>query len=135
MVQQRKAATPLSGVRPVASLERLVEMQRQVLSVHVSPLLRRYILSLVTATRTDPRLVLGVSPRGSLALHKGAQALAAMRGRTYAVPEDVRDIAVPVLCKRMILKEESTSRGATEEAIVTELLGSIPVPPLEEAAS
>ena len=135
MLQQRQASSPLSLVRPVVETARLVEMQRQVLTVHVSPLLRKYILRLVSATRTDPRLVLGVSPRGSLALYKGAQALAAVRGRTYAVPEDVRDIAVSVLRKRLILKEEGSAPGAAEEAILAELLGSVPVPPLEEAAS
>ncbi len=134
MLQQRRTESPLSRVHAVATLEGLVEMQRQVLGVHVSPLLRRYILNLVSATRADPRLVLGVSPRGSLALYKGAQALAAMRGRTYAVPEDVRDIVVPVLCKRMIMKEGGAAREATEDAILAELLASIPVPPLAEAA-
>ncbi len=134
MLQQRQVSSPLSAVRPVVDVARLVEMQRQILSVHVSAHLRKYILRLVSATRTDPRLVLGVSPRGSLALYKGAQALAAIRGRAYAVPEDVRDIAVPVLRKRIILKEEGGSQGSTEEAILAELLGSIPVPPLEEAA-
>jgi MoxR-like ATPase len=133
MRQQRLPTSPLSALRPVAGVEDLVEMQRLILQVHVSPLLRRYILSLVTATRGDPRLSLGVSPRGSLALYKGAQALAAIRGRSYAVPEDVRDIAVSVLSKRMILKGDAASRGATEEGLVRELLGRIPVPLAEPA--
>ncbi len=134
MLQQRRVGNPLSAVHAVATLEGLVEMQRQVLGVHVSPLLRRYILDLVTATRADPRLVLGVSPRGSLAVYKGAQALAAMRGRNYAVPEDVRDIVVPVLNKRMILREEGAARAVSSEAILAELLKAIPVPPLQDAA-
>jgi MoxR-like ATPase len=133
MRQQRLARSPLSAIRPVATVEELVEMQRLVLQMHVSPLLRSYILALVTATRADPRVSLGVSPRGSLALYKGAQALAAIRGRAYAVPEDVRDIAVPVLAKRMILKSEAASRGVTEEGLVRELLGRIPVPLMQPA--
>jgi MoxR-like ATPase len=134
MAQQRKVESPLSSLRPTATVQDLVEMQRQVLTVHVSPLLRQYILSLVGATRADTRLALGVSPRGSLALYKGAQALAAIRGRAYAVPEDVRDIATPVLIKRMILKEDASSRGITEESIVAELLEKIPVPPIGTGA-
>jgi MoxR-like ATPase len=135
MRQQRSIESPLSRVRPVVELAQLVEMQRQILGVHVSPLLRAYILTLVSSTRSDVRLALGVSPRGSLALYKGAQALASIRGRTYAVPEDVRDIAIPVLRKRMILKEDASSRGSTEEGIVQELLDKTAVPPLEAAAS
>jgi MoxR-like ATPase len=135
MRQQRSSESPLSRVTPVVDLERLIEMQRQILGVHVSPPLRSYMLSLVTATRSDARLALGVSPRGSLALYKGAQALASIRGRLFAVPEDVREIALPVLRKRMILKEDASSRGSTEEGIIQELLDATPVPPLEAAAS
>ncbi len=130
MAGQREARSPLSVIQPSVSIEDLVEMQRQVLSVHVSPLLRRYILSLVTRTRGDSKLTLGVSPRGSLALYKGAQATAAIRGRDYVVAEDIRDLAVPVLRKRMILKEDSSTRGVTEEDFVRGLLETVPVPPL-----
>ena len=131
MMQQRKSRSPLEDVRPVASIDQLREMQRSVLSVHVSEHLRAYILSLVTSTRSDPRLVLGVSPRGSLALYKGGQALAALRGRDYVTPEDVRDMALPVLQKRLILKSEPAGRGLTEETVVQELLSKTPIPPLD----
>ncbi len=130
MTAQRDARSPLESLRPVVPIEGLVAMQRQVLAVHVSPLLRRYILALVTRTREDPRLVLGVSPRGSLALYKGAQAMAALRGRGYAVAEDIRDLAVPILRKRLILREEASARGLREEDILKELLEKVPVPPL-----
>jgi MoxR-like ATPase len=131
MEQQRSSRSPIEDVKAVAPIETVVEMQRSILSVHVSGLLRRYILAIVTGTRTDQRLTLGVSPRGSLALYKGAQALAAIRGRDYAVPEDIRDIAVPVLWKRLILKSDASSRGATEESIIAELLDRVPIPPME----
>jgi len=130
MLMQRNPVHPLESLRPVAPIEDLLAMQKQILSVHVSDLLRRYILSLVTATRSDVRLDLGVSPRGSLALYKGAQALAAIRGRDYAVPEDIREISVPVLRKRVILKPQAVSRGATEEAVIREILDTVPVPPM-----
>jgi len=134
MTGQRNARSPLAALRPIVPIEELVEMQRKVLAVHVSPLLRRYILSLVTRTRADARLTLGVSPRGSLALYKGAQAMAAMRGREYAVAEDVRDLAVPVLRKRLILRDDASTRGLKEEDLLRELLDTVPVPPLGEEA-
>jgi MoxR-like ATPase len=130
MTAQRQARSPLEALRPVVPIADLVAMQRRVLSVHVSPVLRRYILTLVTRTREDQRLVLGVSPRGSLALYKGAQAMAALRGRAYVVAEDIRDLAAPVLRKRMILREDAASRGVREEDVVRELLEKVPVPPL-----
>jgi MoxR-like ATPase len=130
MAGQREARSPLAALRPIVSIEDLIEMQRQTLAIHVSPLLRRYILSLVTRTRTDPKLSLGVSPRGSLALFKGGQALAAIRGRDYVVAEDIRDLAIPVLRKRMILREDASTRGFREDDIVKGLLDSVPVPPL-----
>jgi MoxR-like ATPase len=130
MTAQRASQSPLAALKPCVPIEELVEMQKQVLTVHVSPLLRRYILALVTRTRTDARLILGVSPRGSLALHKGAQALAAIRGRDFAVAEDVRDLAVPILRKRMIVKEDASTRGMKEDDFVRELLDKVPVPPL-----
>ncbi|HET6485974.1 MAG TPA: MoxR family ATPase [Spirochaetia bacterium] len=132
MVQQRRPRSPLEEVRPAAGIEELREMQRRVLSVHVSDHLRAYILALVSATRSDPRLVLGVSPRGSLALYKGGQALAALRGRSFVTPEDIRDMALPVLQKRLILKSEPAGRGLTEENVVQELLSRTPIPPLED---
>ena len=100
--------------------------------MHVEPSLRRYILEIVHATRTDTRLFLGVSPRGSLALYRGAQAVAAIRGRDYVVPEDIRDIALPVLRKRMIIKSEHVAKGLTEAAAVTSFLEAVGAPPLKD---
>jgi MoxR-like ATPase len=111
----------------------LRSMQERILEVHVEPSLRKYILAIVHATRADVRLFLGVSPRGSLALYKGAQALAAIRGRDYAVPEDVQDIAPAVLRKRIVLKAEHSSKGLTEDAVIRDVLGSVGVPPLADA--
>ncbi len=73
------------------------------------------------------------SPRGSLALYKAAQALAAVRGREFVVPEDIRAMAAPVLRKRILLRPETAAKGLTEDAVIHELLGAVPVPPLAQA--
>jgi MoxR-like ATPase len=133
MLALREPVPALERIEPVAPLAELRAMQERVVGVHVEPVLRRYLVDLVRVTRTDPRLLLGVSPRGSLALYKGAQALAAIRGRDYVVPEDIRGIAEPVLRKRMILRPEAAAKGITEDTVIRELLASVPVPPLAQA--
>jgi MoxR-like ATPase len=133
MLALREPVPALERIEPVAPLAELRAMQERVVGVHVEPALRRYLVDLVRVTRTDPRLLLGVSPRGSLALYKGAQALAAIRGRDYVVPEDIRGIAEPVLRKRMILRPEAAAKGITEDTVIRELLASVPVPPLAQA--
>ena len=107
---------------------RLIAMQETILSVHVAPSLARYIMAVVGRTRTDTRLAMGVSPRGSLALYKGAQALAAIRGRDYIVPEDVKEIAPAVLASRILLKTEHAGRGLTGAGYLSELFASVEVP-------
>jgi MoxR-like ATPase len=130
---QRKSVRPISQVAAVADIQTLLSMQGAVIKTHVDASLRGYILDLVHATREDARLFLGVSPRGTLALYKGAQALAAVRGRAYVVPEDIQEIALPVLRKRILLKSEHVAKGLTEEKVIGELLGKIEVPPLKDA--
>lgn len=133
MTSQRQLSHPLSSITPVSDVATLVEMQRKVIEVHVEPSLQKYILAIIGLSRTDTRLVLGVSPRGSLALYRGAQAMAAIRGRDYAVPEDIKDIAVPVLRKRVLLKSEAAARGVTEVDVVRQMLERTAVPGLKEA--
>ena len=133
MLASRLSVPPLERIEPVAPLAELRLMQERVVGVHVAPELRRYLLEIVRATRVDPRLLLGVSPRGSLALYKAAQALAAVHGRDFVVPEDIRAVAGPVLLKRILLRPEAAAKGVTEEGVIRELLGSMLVPPLAQA--
>ncbi len=130
IAMQRRGGDPLQAIAPVVPIQELRAIQQQVVEVHLDAMLRGYLLAIVRATRADPRLALGVSPRGSLALYKGAQAVAAIHGRDYVVPEDVRAIAPAILRKRILLKPESVGKGITEDMLITELLGSVPVPPL-----
>ena len=125
---QRRITHPVTDITPVTDLDILLEMQTTILGVHVGDELRTYLLNITSETRGDSRLMLGVSPRGSLALYRGAQALAALRGRAYAVPEDIKDLAVPVLSKRIIIKSEHTIRGLTEERAIQDILERIEVP-------
>lgn len=114
-----------------AGIEAIAEMQEAVTRIHVAESLRDYILGIVSRTRGEPRLAMGVSPRGSLALYKGSQALAALRGRDYVVPEDVKEIAVPVLSNRLLFKPEHVARGLTARSFVDELLSAVTVPGYE----
>src|SRR5206468_2316421 len=93
-----------------------------VAEVHVDETLERYVLALVRATRDHPDVALGASPRGSLALYKTAQALAALRGRDYVVPDDVKTLVPLTLAHRLILRPDSELRGRTAATILAEIL-------------
>jgi MoxR-like ATPase len=131
-VMQRHG-TSASSISPVSTIADLLDAQREALTVEVSDDVQQFILNIIKRTRSDDRLLLPVSPRGSLALYKGAQALAAIRGRDFAIPEDVQDVAPAVLLKRMLLKNEHPSKGLTEEAAIRHILDSVDVPPLADA--
>ncbi len=133
IVMQRLVEPPLDQITPISEIDTLLEMQEAVMQVHVEPSIVQYILSIITQTRQDSRLVIGVSPRGSIAMFKGSQALAAVRGRDFVTPEDVRDLAPSVLRKRLLIKSEHTAKGLTEDVAVEDLLESVEVPPLNEA--
>lgn len=104
-----------------------VAMQEAVKDVFVEDSVREYIVRVTAATRRHQDVVLGASPRGSLALFRGGQALAALRGRDYVLPDDIKRIAVPVLSHRLILKAESQLRGKSAEQVVQEVLQTTPV--------
>jgi MoxR-like ATPase len=103
-------------------------MQKRVVEVHVSPALRGYILDITEQTRREGRLRLGVSPRGSLALYKGAQALAAIRDRDYVTPEDIKELIIPVCAKRVIVRSEQLVKGVTAEDLLAQAIDRVEVP-------
>jgi MoxR-like ATPase len=102
--------------------------------VYVAESVTRYIVALVEATRTSPRLQVGASPRGSLALLKLSRARAVMDGRDYVVPDDVKSSAAPALAHRLILRPEMWVQRLRAEAVVEECLDSVPAPSAEESA-
>ena len=133
MLSQTRETRPIDEMQPVSDPETVVTMQEAILEVHVDERIKDYIMGIISRTRNDGRLTLGVSPRGSLALYRGSQALAALRGRDYVVPEDVKDIAHPILNKRILIRTEHAAKGHTETRIIDEILGSLEVPGYQEA--
>jgi MoxR-like ATPase len=120
-------------LRPVVDTATLLEMQRALEHVHVSDAIEGYIVDLVTATRTSKRLAVGASPRGSLALLKLSRAKAALDGRDFVVPEDVKAIAIPALAHRLTLRPELWVQRVRGEDIVAEALETVPTPPAEDS--
>jgi MoxR-like ATPase len=113
---------PITKLGKVVDGQELSALQKRVWDVNVDTTLQDYIVDLAEATRKHPDLSLGVSPRGSLALLKGAQALAAIRGRDYVVPEDIKILVPLTLAHRLILKPEAELRGRTARTILEDIL-------------
>ncbi|NLK08121.1 MAG: MoxR family ATPase [Firmicutes bacterium] len=118
---------PVESVKAVVTPEKFVELQELIKEVYVEESVREYAVKLTQATRGHKDVLLGASPRGSLALFRGGQALAALRGRDYAIPDDIKRLAHPVLGHRLILQPESQLRGMTAKHVVEELLHTISV--------
>jgi MoxR-like ATPase len=121
---------PLDDLQPVASAEELLAAQQAVRTIHVDPKVRRYITEIVHATRASDDVALGGSPRASLALFRTSQALAAVSGRSFVRPDDVKQMTGPVLTHRLILRPESRLRKLTAAAIVADLVADQRVPML-----
>ena len=119
-------------LRTVLDRETLLEMQRSIETVHVADSVREYCVDLVVATRTSPSAAVGASPRGSLALLKLARCRAALQGRDYTLPDDVKAITVPALAHRVVLRPELWVQRITEEDVVQEVLESVPTPRAED---
>lgn len=119
---------PLDDIDQIMRAEELIQIQQQVRSVHVDPSIREYIVSLAGATRNHGNIYLGASPRGSLSLFRASQALAAIRGRGYVIPDDVKLLAKTTLAHRLIITPAARVRGITSTAILDEILQTVPVP-------
>jgi MoxR-like ATPase len=118
---------------PVVDAATLISMQRALEQVHVSDAIAGYIVDLVTATRDSKQLAVGASPRGSLALLKLSRAKAAVDGRDFVVPEDVKAVALPALAHRLTLRPELWVQRIRGEDIVAEALETVPTPPAEDS--
>ncbi len=119
---------PLPSLQPIAGIKDVQSWQQQCRQLPVLPPVRQYIVSLVAATRTHPAIRLGASPRATLALFHASQALAALQGRNYVLPDDVKRLVIPVLAHRLILCQEDRLRGLRIEAVLEEILHSTPAP-------
>ncbi len=137
MLEMLEQAHPLDKLAPVVSAADLIAAQQSVRQVHVDDKVRRYLMQLVHETREHDELSLGASPRASLALFRTGQAMAAILGRNFVLPDDVKRVAPAVLTHRLIVRPESRLRKVTAAAIVEEILSEVPVPtmPAESRAS
>ncbi|MBI2165288.1 MAG: MoxR family ATPase [Chloroflexi bacterium] len=117
-----------ASLEPVASVQELHAAQSLAARVRVEESLRQYVVALAQQTRRHPSLQLGASPRAALALYRSAQAWAAIQGREYVLPDDVKELAAPVLSHRLILSPQARLRGLAAEDVIAEVLSAVPVP-------
>jgi MoxR-like ATPase len=127
LLQNLRKSHPIDRIAPVVAGTTLPALHDLVTEIHVEESLAGYLLSVVRATREHPDLAAGASPRGSLALYKAAQALAALRGRDYVAPDDIKTLVPLTLAHRIILRPESQLRGRTAESILADLLERVPL--------
>ncbi len=114
----------------------ILRLQQQVEQVYIAPPVARYVVDIVEATRTSPRTETGASPRGSLALLKAGRARAAMAGRSFVLPDDIKHLAIPCLAHRLLLLADQWVRGVTAEQVVAEVISQVPAPvPTDQAAN
>jgi MoxR-like ATPase len=128
MLVRFNGANPLMDMQPVADGPEIVELQRMVQQVHVSPVLRNYIVKLVQATREHPDVELGASPRATMGLYRCSQAVAAIQGRDFVGPDDIKLLAPYTLPHRVIVKSQARLRGRSAEDVITDVLAKVEVP-------
>lgn len=128
LLERLRLEHPLDALEQVASAEEVVAAQRAIREVFVHEKVRQYLVRIVHATRRHEELALGASPRASIALYRTAQCLAALEGREFVIPDDVKFVAEAILAHRVILSSEARLRGRAVEDLIDDLLGSIPAP-------
>ena len=119
---------PLTQIEQVVASEALTTAQEKLKDVYVDPLIKRYIVDIITQTRRHPDIYLGASPRGSLALYRTGQARAAVLGRDYVLPDDIKALATPTLAHRLIVSPSARLRDVTGQTVMREILSALPVP-------
>jgi MoxR-like ATPase len=119
---------PLEKLLPVVATDELLAMQRQVSEIRVEASVRNYAVAVARATREHPEVSLGASPRGTMALYHAGQAWAAIHGRAFVVPDDIKKLAPYVLTHRILIQPQVRLRGRKPEDIITEIVDTVPVP-------
>lgn len=128
ILDRNEYENPINRISAVLTIEDIVALQEQVKQVRAAESVKKYIISIVTASRNDEGIRLGISPRGSIALYKSAKAWAFINGRDYITPQDVKDCGVCTLAHRIMLSPKGKSMHVTAEAALEKLLSSLPVP-------
>ena len=128
ILDSQRYVHPIETIGQVVDARELLEAQEKVKEVYVDPLIKEYIVDLVNATRKHPDIYLGASPRGSLALYKAGRARAAILGRDYVIPDDIKALAVAALAHRLIVSPSARIKEIDAKTVVREILESVPVP-------
>jgi MoxR-like ATPase len=128
MLDRQQHSHPVTRIEQVVSAEELIRSQRQIREVALNDLVKEYIVRLVNATRKHPDVYLGASPRGSIALYRTGQARAAILGRDYVIPDDVKALAQVTLAHRLIISPSARIKSVDPRAVIQEILDSTPVP-------
>jgi len=128
MLLRFERSNPLEGLSAVTSASEIMDIKRQVQEIYVEPSVRHYILEVIGKTRANTSIALGGSPRASLALYRACQALALIQGRDFVLPDDVKQLAIPVLGHRLILSTEAYLHDTNKEKLIEDILSSLPVP-------
>jgi MoxR-like ATPase len=128
IIERQQIIHPIEQIGPVVEAADILLIQETVKKIHVSDLVKQYIVTLVEATRHHPSIYLGSSPRGSLALFRTAQARALLLGRDYVLPDDIKALAEPALAHRSLVSSAGQSQGKNSRSFIAEVLATIPVP-------
>lgn len=128
ILERQQYRHPIDELERVALVEELLQAQEAIRSVYVAPAVKRYIVELTRRTREYPDIYLGASPRGSLTLYRAGQARAALYGRDFVLPDDVKALALPALGHRVIVGPTARMRDVTAEEMIEEILRKVPVP-------
>ena len=128
IIAQQEYSHPILDLEPVATPDEVVRLQQAAQEVYVDTLVREYVVAVADATRSHPDAALGASPRASLGLFRTGRALALLRGRDYVLPDDIKELAVPVLSHRIVLTPAARMRGVRPHRLVAELLNTVAVP-------
>lgn len=128
ILRRQRQSHPIDSLKEVVTAAQVRDLQEQIKEIYVDALIEEYIVALVTATRNHEDVYLGASTRGSLALYRTAQAKAALAGRDYVIPDDVKALAEPVLGHRLIINPAARIRNVAAGAVMTDILSAVPVP-------
>jgi MoxR-like ATPase len=128
MLDSQQHTHPITRIEQVVSAEELVRAQASIKDMYIDALVKEYIVRLVKATRKHPDVYLGASPRGSIALYRTGQARAAMKGRDFVTPDDIKALAMVTLAHRLIISPSARIKNVDPRAVIQEILDSTPVP-------
>ena len=135
IVENQRLTHPIEALQPVANADEIIALQEVTRRVYVDDLVKQYIVALIGSTRDHPDISLGSSPRGSLALFRGSQAMALLRGRDFVLPDDVKELAVPMISHRIIVSAAARMRGVQGTDVIGGVVDQVPVPGAQGASA